>query len=368
MRLVRACNSLLLRSAGSASPASGEPARSGSRHGTISCSAVTVRHGGATTCLMRRCCILFALGMAACDQSAIAKDDVEPVANLIGAASADRVAPAASAELPKAVVVDTTKYPWHRDASIKPLPPVDTLRQRFAPPDGFTRVAVGDDSFGAWLRAMPLAKSGSPVLAYDGRVLLRPGHENVAAVTTLDIGKRDLQQCADAIMRLHAEWLWSRGEQSRASYPSGGGPISWTRYRQGAIPRADGHKLVWHTRGGQPDNHASYRKYLDIVFSWANTGSLALRTHKPKREEVRPGDFFVLAGSPGHAVLLLDIATHADGRKVALIGQSFMPAQTFQVLRPSRDVTWFELTDDGARTPFWVPFGWKSLRRLDRES
>ena len=55
-----------------------------------------------------------------------------------------------------------------------------------------------------------------------------------------------------------------------------------------------------------------------------------------------------------------------SGEKVALLGQSFMPAQSFQVLRPSRDRTWFSLADeDGVQTPFWRRFPWSSLRRLD---
>jgi hypothetical protein len=73
-----------------------------------------------------------------------------------------------------------------------------------------------------------------------------------------------------------------------------------------------------------------------------------------------------MPGSPGHAVLVLDLARAADGRRVALLGQGFMPAQSFHVLRPSREGTWFAIDPgtSGIKTPFWPTFPWSSLRRL----
>jgi hypothetical protein len=265
-----------------------------------------------------------------------------------------------------AAPLDTSPYAWHDDPSIEPLEAVATLEQRFAPPPGFHRVDVEPGSFGAWLRHVPLAARDSPVRAYDGRLLLPADHPNLAAVTTLDIGKRDLQQCADAIMRLHAEWLWHGKRAQEASYPSGAGPIPWTRYLGGQYPRTVGNTFEWRSGRPRTNSHKTYRAYNDVVASWANTVSLARSANKPSRQEVRPGDFFVLPGGPGHAVLILDLARSAEGRLVALMGQSFMPAQNFQVLRPSSRRTWFAVDPEGGvETPFWKPFPWSALRRLD---
>ncbi len=279
-------------------------------------------------------------------------------------ATASAVPPAAATQ--PAAPLDTKPYPWHHDPSIEPLEAVSTLEQRFAPPVGFVRVDLPPDSFGAWLRRIPLAVEGSPVLAYDGRVILSPDHSNLAAVTTLDVGKRDLQQCADAVMRLHAEWLWHRGRASEASYPTGAGPIPWTRYQAGEYPRAKGLTFEWRRGRARSGDHKTYRAYSDVVAGWANTVSLAQTAKKPERAEVRPGDFFILPGGPGHTVLILDLARSPEGKLVALLGQSFMPAQNFQVLRPSRSRTWFEIDpESGVKTPFWERFPWSSLRRLD---
>jgi len=92
-------------------------------------------------------------------------------------------------------------------------------------------------------------------------------------------------------------------------------------------------------------------------------------TPVPEGAPLQPGDFFVQGGSPGHAVVLLDIAEHPDGRRVALVGQGFMPAEDIHVLRwdASRgtlDGVWFLLDDGELSTPSWAPFARDEARRF----
>ena len=91
-------------------------------------------------------------------------------------------------------------YAWETD-----LKAHDTLEQRFAPPAGYTRVKVESGSFGAFLRTLPLAAPSTPVVSYTGKTLHEATHANIAAVVAIDIGKADLQQCADSVIRMHAE-------------------------------------------------------------------------------------------------------------------------------------------------------------------
>src|ERR1700678_164526 len=49
-------------------------------------------------------------------------------------------------------------YPWLADAPA--LVQAGTLDERFSPPPGFTRVELAPESFGAWLRGLPLAPPG----------------------------------------------------------------------------------------------------------------------------------------------------------------------------------------------------------------
>jgi hypothetical protein len=128
-----------------------------------------------------------------------------------------------------------------------------------------------------------------------------------------------------------------------------------------------GNKVVWATTAKPSDSRATFRAYLDMVFNYASTLSLAARTRKIESKDVVPGDFFILPGGPGHCVLVLDMATDASGKRVVLLGQGFMPAQDFQVLASQENdrSPWFALAGDGVDTPFWEPFPWSSLRRFE---
>jgi hypothetical protein len=283
------------------------------------------------------------------------------------AASSPAPAPTAAAAT-SARGPDTAAYPWHADPSLQPLEAVDRLEDRFAPPRGFVRAELPADSFGAWLRDLPLAAADTPVRSYDGRVLHNAGDARVAAVATLDVGKADLQQCADAVIRLHAEWSWSRGKPAVSYRAASGTAMPWERWARGERVKQHGQSIEWVASARPTSDHAAFRSYLDAVFSWANTVSLARQGQIVSLDDLRPGDFMILPGGPGHSVLVLDMARAPDGRRVVLLGQSYMPAQSYHVLRPAPGEVWFAVdpSSEGIQTPFWPdPFPWSSLRRLD---
>ena len=94
-------------------------------------------------------------------------------------------------------------YPWLDGTNSAVPAAVATLEERFPTEKGFTRVRLERHSFGAFLRNLPLAAPNTPVLSYRGDVIREVNHPNVAAVVAIDVGTRDLQQCADAVIRLH---------------------------------------------------------------------------------------------------------------------------------------------------------------------
>ena len=242
---------------------------------------------------------------------------------------------------------------------------VERLNDRVRPPRGAARVAVAGDSFGAWLRGLPLRAPGTPVRSYRGEQLHAGDDRRIAAVVELDVGSRDLQQCADSVMRLDAEWRYAAGRGDEIAYPIGHRQqLAWKRWASGQRPRVgDRDQVSWVDRARPDASHRALREYLDIVFTWAGTESLADATRPVPRAELRAGDFFVVRGHPGHAVLVLDIAQDDRGHRWALIGQGFMPAQDFQVLAHDGD-PWFSLDGDPVETPFWPAFSWTTLRRL----
>ena len=274
--------------------------------------------------------------------------------------------PAASAAREAPLAPVTAVHPWGPRATA----PSDRLDGRFRdPPAGFTRIDVRPGSFGEFLRALPLRPEGAPVVDFRGRKLHDEGrHPNIVAVADIDVGQKDLQHCADAIIRLHAEWRYGRGERDIAYRAVSGQSLSYRGYLAGERAVVRGKTLTFE-RAAAPrrDEHAVFRAWLDEVFSWAGTASLERDGKKvSSATEMVPGDFFVMSGSPfGHAVLVLDVARDDEGRLAVLLGQSYMPAQSFQVL--ARDESpWFviEPGDAFVSTPFWKPFPISSLRRL----
>ncbi|PKN50189.1 MAG: hypothetical protein CVU63_00040 [Deltaproteobacteria bacterium HGW-Deltaproteobacteria-20] len=289
---------------------------------------------------------------------------VGPTENVVAAVVSASAGPAEQVIPP----LDLTQYPWHADTTLDALAVHDDLLRRVATPEGFVRVSLEEGSFGAWLRRLPLAAPGTPVLSNAGRTILPGDHPHLTAVSTLDIGKGDLQQCADAVMRLHGEWVWSKGKRDMSYRAASGTDMPYARWERGERVVQRGQSIAWAPGGGpSKDDHASFRKYMDAVFAWSNTVALARQAAVVAIEQIQPGDFLILPGNPGHTVLVLDLAKDAEGKQVALLGQSYMPAQSFHVLRPRRDATWFTIDPaaGGVQTPFWPkPFPWSSLRRL----
>ncbi|RYY91199.1 MAG: hypothetical protein EOO11_23065, partial [Chitinophagaceae bacterium] len=112
-----------------------------------------------------------------------------------------------------------------------PVPPGNTIETRFTPPPGFVRKPAALGTFAAYLRSLPLKPAGARVHYYNG--VEKPANV-YAAVVDLDVGKRDLQQCADAVMRLRAEWLWSAGRKDEISFRlSDGFRADFRRWRRG---------------------------------------------------------------------------------------------------------------------------------------
>jgi hypothetical protein len=170
-----------------------------------------------------------------------------------------------------------------------------------------------------------------------------------AAVLDFDVGRRDLQQCADAVMRLRAEYLLAAG-----------------RAREICFRGVRGERLRW---GG--GDRAAFRKYLDSVFATANSASLLREmVSVPDDAPVEPGDVFIVpagGGYFGHAVIAMDVAAGEGGRRVFLLAQSYMPAQSIHLLvnrgEPGLDPWYSDVRDADLVTPEWT-FAPGSLRRF----
>ncbi len=70
-----------------------------------------------------------------------------------------------------------------------------------------------------------------------------------------------------------------------------------------------------------------------MVFAYAGTQSLNAELKSISVEEMRIGDIFIQGGSPGHAVIIVDMAQNPQtGEKIFLLAQSYMPTQKIHIL------------------------------------
>jgi hypothetical protein len=255
-------------------------------------------------------------------------------------------------------------YPFLNAATVE----ADPLESRFPVPAGYQRVPLTKGSFGKWLRGLPVAKGKAVVQRFDGQELRAPA----AAVVALDIGSGDVQQCADSILRLHAEFQWKRGEADELSiHFTSGDESNWKAWREGERFEIAGARVKRTQNAPVSNTHTEFRKWLQHSFLYAGTRSLKLDAEPiPLADVLRPGDFFVSPGSPGHAVIILDVADAPGKPSVALLGQGFMPAQSFHVLRDRGAHMidgWFVLPEgpDGQLiNPSWSAFPRSSALRF----
>lgn len=211
-----------------------------------------------------------------------------------------------------------------------------TVFDAFPPPVGATRVTP--DGFGVRLQQLKLRGPLEPVRTHDGRAV---AHR--ARVIELPLVKGDLQQCADSALRLRAEYLRDEGLEV-VFHATSGDPMPWARYRDGERAYAVGNSLKW--KSADP---ASWDRYLTDLFMWAGTASLAERDTVPDRHP-DPGDVMVQPGFPGHAILLLDVATKGE-QTFVLVGEGYMPAQDFHIELGDQDGWW--LWQDGVQLGHW---------------
>ncbi|MCC6217378.1 MAG: hypothetical protein IT376_21145 [Polyangiaceae bacterium] len=301
--------------------------------------------------------------------SAAAPVDAAPAVRASGAASPD-APPAPPAEPAAAAPPDPSRYAWLTSPGLKAPAVADTLSARFPTPPGRARVQVAPGSFAAWLRDLPLASPGTPVTSHKGETVRPADDDYLAAVVAMDVGRADLQQSSDVVLRLHAEWLWSAGERDAISYRAANGTeLPLARWAKGERIIAVGAAVTWQKRAkGGADSHTGFREFLDSVFAFANSTSLAQQATPVAPEDLRPGDFFLHPRSPFHATLVLDVVVRDDGERLALLGQALNPAQSVHVLRPGRGTAWFTLRPERPLlTPYTEEFPWSGLMRLERK-
>lgn len=238
------------------------------------------------------------------------------------------------------------------------------IAERFIPPPGYTRINYADNSFQQYLRLYPLKKYNSPVLLYTGETKKNAVHVSVFAMSLLN---SDLIQCADAVIKLRAEYLYREKRFFDISFTiTNGMSVPFKKYSEGYRLIISGNKAVW--KGGYKGGTGRdiFDEYLKFIYIYAGTLSLAREAKNIDLNQIRAGDFFIHGGSPGHVVMVLDLAEDIKtGKKIMLLGQSYMPSQEFHVLKSFETISpWYYVREGDLITPEWN-FGANSLMSFE---
>ncbi|MEY3983295.1 MAG: hypothetical protein RL160_852, partial [Bacteroidota bacterium] len=245
-------------------------------------------------------------------------------------------------------------------------PTGDAVATRFSCPDGCTRIPLIPGSFGAYLRQFPLKPHGTAVYYHDGQEKVGAAH---AAVLQLSTGTENLQQCADAVMRLRAEYLYQKKAYTQLHFNfTNNFSCRFDKWMQGCRVKVNGNQTSWACSQKPDSGRSSFDAWMKQVFMFAGTLSLERELQPIAATEVQPGDVWIKGGSPGHAVMVMDVCQDSAGNRYFLLAQSYMPAQDMHVLRNYRQPElspWFKVPANGQEleTPEWT-FQYNQLRRF----
>jgi hypothetical protein len=221
-----------------------------------------------------------------------------------------------------------------------------TIKNSIPVPDGCVRESGLIGSFCYWIQNLPL--KDTPVIHdYRGKIV-RSTFYNVWGVVQMPLLFRsDLEQCTDFAMRFWAEYHKSFGMLDRLY-----------------LFDYNGNKKMFRTSG------ETFDQFLKSTFSKANSHSLKQGSKAITGDDAIPGDLIVQneQGGVGHVSVIMDVCRSVQGRKLFLIGYSFMPAQEFHIERANETYGtggWFTLEGYYRYLADHLDFGKPVLRRFD---
>jgi hypothetical protein len=244
--------------------------------------------------------------------------------------------------------------PLHKETAKIPLKNIAAI----SAPEGYIRIPQAKDSYGDYLRNLPLKKDNT-VYLYNGAK--KNNQSAQYAVLDIDIGNKDLQQCADAVMRLRAEYLYAQKKYAAISFTfTNGFHCDYSHYARGYRLQVKGNSCNWTKQKEEDSGYPVFRQYLDLVYSYAGTHSLYRQLQAVPLSDMKAGDVFLQTRQPyGHAVTVMDMAYNPEtGDTLFLLAQSYMPAQNIHILKnpeQSKLSPWYTRHFSGnLETPEWT--------------
>ena len=210
----------------------------------------------------------------------------------------------------------------------------ESIRKRILAPSGYEWINEQKDSFGEYLQNILVEKNGSKIIDFKGNLISNQSEH--IAILKFDVGKKDLQQCADAVIRIRAEYLFSMKRYDEIGFHfTSGHFFKWNDFKVGIRPIISENNSVKFEKINQlDDSYKNFRKYLDIIYTYAGTISLNKETKKVQNDNlVKAGDILITAGSPGHVVIIVGRArSKKNGKIIYLLAEGYTPAQSIHII------------------------------------
>ncbi len=224
-----------------------------------------------------------------------------------------------------------------------------TVKSRVKILEGFVRENYPQGSFQEYIRDYKLKPFGAKVVNYDGsHYFSQIGHFGVLEVPVPDNG---LQQCADALIRIRSEYLWSKNLKDKIGFNfTSGHHCSWVKYAEGYRPKIKGNRVNFHKTAKKNHSKENFYKYLNLIYMYS--GTISLFSEMPKInsiDKLQVGDMLIVGGSPGHVIMIADVIKNKNGEKRFLLFQGNTPAQSVHLLKNLEDTSispWYNLDLD----------------------
>ncbi|MEG1555231.1 MAG: DUF4846 domain-containing protein [Bacteroidales bacterium] len=219
-----------------------------------------------------------------------------------------------------------------------------TVRDRIAVPSGFERKEYDDHSFQQYILTLPLKPCESSVVSYSGDTMHYP--DEIVGVYDIALTKEDILQCADMLMKIRAEYLYAEKRYDEIIFTiTNGMVVPFSKFAAGyRVKVSGGNQTQWVCSGEKGFTREVFDSYLTFIYYYAGTLSLNKTSIPVDINEIEIGDFFIIGGSPGHCMMMVDKAYNKETKETAiLLGQGYMPSQDFHLLYPTEDFAnkWF---------------------------
>lgn len=184
-----------------------------------------------------------------------------------------------------------------------------TIKSSVKCPAGYSRIEFQQGSFCDFIQNIPVKKNNT-ILSHKGTNIENDIY-NIYCVADIPLlFKSDIEQCADYCMRIWAEYHKTKNKLKDLYLFDYGGKRKYYK-----------------------NENKDYKSFLQQSFAFSNSSSLKRGCESVAEKDLIPGDMFVQneTGGIGHVSMIVDVCKNKEGKKLFLMGYSFMPAQEFHV-------------------------------------